>query len=207
MKKYLALTSLLFAFGAVMNAGTISYNVFVDTSSIAGQTGYIDLQFNGDLGGTPLTATATITGFSSIGFTYDDSSNFLSTGVSGGFDASPLVIPNDPTFASNEFAQGVTAFGNNFSFLLTISGSAIGGTSDVGSEFYTTLQDTSLSPLIGGSDLGSVASILINANGTVTPQTTADSALSQTPEPGTLLTFAFSGFALVAVRLRTARSR
>ena len=203
MNRFLGLVTASLCFGAALHAGTVSFTVNVNSSSLAGQAGFIDLQFNQQLTGSPLSAIATITNFASTpDFNFNDANNFASTDVTGAFDTEPLTIPNDQG-GSNEFAQGVDSFGSSFSFLLTLSGNAIGGFSDAGSEFYITLQDNMANPVVGDSDLGSVANVIVNSDGSVTPQAGSFATIAQTPEPATLWLFLLGAPVLVpAIRCR-----
>jgi len=157
----------LLASAAALNADTIGFHVNVDTSSIASAIGFIEIQFNQVNAGTSLPATATVSNFTSAGFTFDNSSNFSLGGVSGSFSSPPLVIHND-VGATNLFDQGVAAFGSSFGFSVLMSGPAIGGTSVDGSSLFLFLLGTDFSPLIGSLDNGEVANIQINGNGSVT---------------------------------------
>jgi hypothetical protein len=204
MNRLQLLSGLALLLASTASAGSITYNVSVNTASISGTAGFIDLQFN-QVNSPALSATATIADFfNTADFAFDNSGNFATSGVTGSFSSPPLVIPND-TDAANEFAQGVSSFGSAFGFSLTLSGDAIGGTDDFGSEFFVTLFDSVGGTLIGGSDLGSVASILVNADGSVTAQSSDAASVSEAPsvpEPATWMTGGLAALLVLARRKR-----
>src|SRR5262249_6211250 len=117
-------------------ADSITYDVSVDTSSLNGQLGFLDFQFNpGGVGA--LAATATITNFQTTGGIPDASSTPI--GDASGVLPGTLTLGNSTAF--NDLFQGFT-YGSNFTFELTLSGPAIGGSGgSVGSSFALSLFD------------------------------------------------------------------
>lgn len=120
---------------AALVAGTsaqaaVTFTVTVDTSSQAGQAGYIDLQFgSGCLGAScsPVAqpAFATVSHFLTDGIldAFDPSDpNDLAIGTSGTLPGA--VQFDNQTATPEDFSQGLT-FGNSLSFAITLSGAAI----------------------------------------------------------------------------------
>jgi hypothetical protein len=185
-------------------AGTISYTVNVDLPAIPGP-GFIDFQFNQANASTSLPAVASISGFTSTGFVFDDLTSGGTAGVTGSLASPPISIPNDAG-AANWFDIGVTTWGNQFSFVVTLAGDAIGGASTDGSGFYLFLLDGGYNPILGSLPSGEIANALVNPDGSTTAlgSTFEGGAadLSETPEPGALLLTA-GGLGLLAFLRRS----
>jgi opacity protein-like surface antigen len=123
--------------GAAQAAEVYQFNI--DTSSIAGTTGYIELQFaNGGAFGLQQEATATVSGFSSDGhFTETDPHGLVDfpgfpnvTGdVTGALPG--VVTMTGVTTNFDDYLQGFT-FGQSFSFSLMLSGPAVDDSKCVG---------------------------------------------------------------------------
>ena len=122
---------LLLATGA--HADTVNYNFFVDTSGIAALSpsgGWLDFEFNQANALDSLSAIATITGFTSTGYTFGPTVQ-TTPGVTGLLPG-PIAIPNDQG-AADFFTQEVTAWGGSFAFEVSISGPAVGTAAPDGS--------------------------------------------------------------------------
>ena len=191
-----------------VRAGFITYHVNVDTSSLSGQAGNLDFQFNpGDA--TAESATATVTNFQSVGGILA-SSNTLS-GDASGLLPGTLTLVNDTPF--NDVFQGFT-FGSSLGYDLTLTGMALdnpGGT--FGSSFAFSLFDAAgVTPLLTTDPNGSVLTVNVNTNGTTSvetfpqsptnsaPAASAIPAASATPEPSSmvlLLSALPAGFAVL----------
>jgi hypothetical protein len=164
-----ALTAAALAwFAAGPAAASVVYNVTVDTSSVSGQTGFLDFQFNpGNV--TTQAATAQILNFSGGTIGPPPSINGNVTGN----------LPNTVTMvnstALNEDFQGFT-YGSTFSFTLVLSGPAIdspNGTANAGSTFGLGLYDAGQNPILTnqGAVSGFAGEVDINLNGTTTVTT------------------------------------
>ena len=193
---------------AALQAGTVTYQVTVDTSGFAANTpGFIDFQFN-QASTNSLTGLASITSFTSTGYTFNDSLNYVTSGITGSFSSLPVVIPNDAG-GTNVFARGVTSFGSNFTALVTLSGNVVGGTAGDPSQFFVILEDTngaSLFPTLGL--VGEIATVTVNTDGSTTPSVNSFAggsayAGAPTPEPSTIL-LGLAGLAALAARRRHA---
>jgi len=194
----------------------LSFNVSVDTSSLSGQSGYLDFQFNpGD--STALPATAAVALFQTVGGVLVQPA--ILTGDAAGSLPGTLTLDNGTAF--NDAFQGFT-FGSSFNFTVTLSGPAVdspGGT--VGSAFASSLYASDgMTPLLTIDPNGSVATINLNANGTASaetfPQSPTDdtpaaivtpNAVTPVPEPSTLLAALISsalllGFMFIRSALR-----
>ncbi len=167
-------------------AGPIT--VTINTPTVPAGAVYLDLQFNPF--NSPLSAVATLTDFQQSGYAFGATDS--STGVTGSFEAPPLVIPNDQGLA-NFYTRAVTTFGTSFTFTLNFSGPAVGGGSTDSSEFFVFLEDSDFSPLFGTLDNGAIATVLLDGKGGITTQdgnfgtdgSTLVTASAAVPEPAT----------------------
>jgi hypothetical protein len=153
------------------------FNFSVDTSSLSGQNGFLDFQFNpGD--SSALSANATVTLFQTTGGILQQPA--LLTGDASGSLPGTLTLDNGTVY--NDAFQGLI-FGNSFAFTLTLSGPAIdtpGGT--VGSAFALSLYAADgITPLLTTDPNGSIATIDLNSNGTGTPESFPQSPTDNTP--------------------------
>lgn len=184
------------------------YIVSVDTSSLNGTQGFIDIEFNPGL--FSLAATATVTNFSTDA-TILSSVNSTPAGTDG--DVPSGTLPNtliiNNTDVLNDVYQPVT-FGTFISFDVAFSGSlANGGT------FGLTLYDSTFIPLlVNPSDPnnpnGTVGTIDLNPDGSTTAQSFPDSNgnthttfqpfTSSTPEPSSWLMLTLGAFGIWAIR-------
>jgi hypothetical protein len=203
-----ALTSVaLVWFAAGPAAAAVVYNVTVDTSSVSGQTGYLDFQFNpGNVTTQP--ATAQILNFSGGTIGPPPSTNGNVTGN----------LPNTVTIvnstALNEVFQGFT-YGSTFSFTLVLSGPAIdspNGTANAGSTFGLGLYDAGQIPILTnqGALSGFAGTVDINLNGTTTatafPRSPAGgpSVMTLVQAPASIPTLNGSGLVALALLLLAA---
>jgi hypothetical protein len=173
--------------------------ITVDTSSLSGQNGYLDLQFEPDpLGSNP--ATATVTDFAANGILGAATPTGDVTGTLPG----ALTFDNQTVF--NDYWQEIT-FGSMASFTLALAGPTPqgGGPSAFNIAFYAS--DT-YTPLLTVSPDGESAQIVLNPDGTTTIATFAASTepgsvpavtvnyQSSVPEPAS---FGLAGLSLAAV--------
>jgi hypothetical protein len=159
-------------------AGSVTYNVSVNTSSLNGGSGYVDAQFNpGGSGALP--ANATVGGFTSDGsFELLAPYNGVMGSVSGTLPG-PVTFTNNTAF--NDYFEGFT-FGNTINFALTLSGPAVGNSGLVGSSFAFSLYDaTGNNPLLTTDPNGSVLTVNVNPNGSTTALTFPQSPTDNTP--------------------------
>lgn len=198
---YIALLAgliLLAFFGTgVAQAGFMIYQVNVDSSTLSGENGYLDFQFNPGGGGAEA-ATATISSFFQAGSLNSSDPNNSSYGDVSGSLTSTMSISN-ATF--NDFYEAFT-YGNSLSFEVKLSGAALdspGGT--YGSSFAFSLFDsTGTNPLLTtDSSNGTLLTIDVNPSGPLTtvnnysqpvqgsPVATVSSNVSPVPEPASLV--------------------
>jgi len=179
----------LLATSIAAQAGTISYLITVTGSNISANPGFIDMQFNQANSLTSLSATATISSFNATGYAFG--SPQTSPGVTGSIASLPIIIPNDQAPA-NFYTQGVNTWGSSFSFLLTLSGAAVGGSAADGSTFFLSLLDNGFNPIAGSLANGAIATIDIDGSGGATAQGgsfgVGTAAIVQLPEPGNFFT-------------------
>jgi hypothetical protein len=194
MKKRRPLYTMLFAALALLglfgtdraaHADFIAYEVTVDTSSISGQYGYLDFQFNPG-SSTAAAATATITNFSTNGIlnpndpaNNDPNNTFGHWSGSLTSNSNPLTLYND---ADTEFFEGFS-YGSRISFEVTLSGNAIGSQANgTGTAFAFSLYDnTTYNPLLTTDPNGSVITLSVNGNGSTSVETFGQSPTDNTP--------------------------
>ena len=172
-----SLTALLLV-TSLGTAGSVTYNVSASTSSLNGESGYLDFQFNpGDSSASA--ATATVSAFSSDGRLQPSAPLNGPTGAVSGTLPGTLTLSNSTAY--NDYFEKF-AYGNNISFALTLSGPAIGGSSSVGSAFALSLYDISGSiPLLTTDPNGSVLTVIANPNGSTSTETFPQSPGNDTP--------------------------
>ncbi len=157
----------------------------VDSSAIAGTSGYVDFQFNPASSASPA-ASAMITAFATDGT--------LGAALPNLGDATgtlPGALTFDNGTPTNEVTQGFT-FGSAISFDVSLSGPAVGVGGPDSTTFFLTLFDANQNPYSTGPG-GSIATIDINPDGSTTPMTYSPlvapgptatiSPLSAVPEP------------------------
>ena len=204
---FLALGSL-----ASLSASSFSYQVTVDTSSIGGLTpGFLEFQFNQADSLYSLAATATVSDFTSTGFTFDDTQDSTLGGATGSLSSPPLVLDNT-VGATNLFDEYVSKFGSSFSFVVTLAGPALTNTAADGSGFYTFLWSTDYSTnLIGSATTGAVAEVDINGDKTtattplagISTITSYTAPMTATPEPSALSLLGLGAAILLFRRTRS----
>jgi hypothetical protein len=181
-------------------AASTVYTVTANTSSISGQDGFLDLQFEPGPAATNL-ATATVTGFTTNGTLTGAAT--LTGDVTGQL---PATLNFDSQTVFNDYFQETT-FGSLETFTITLSGPtpAGGGPSAFNIGFYAADGST---PLLTDSPDGNAGQITLNADGTTSVQTfptvnggqpvlTIASAVAVVPEPASLGLVGLSmGFAI-----------
>jgi hypothetical protein len=163
-------------------ADEIQYTVTVDTASLNGDQGYLDLQFNPS-SFTTQSASAAVTNFSTDGAlaplgseTYDGTAGDVSGTLPG-----PVSFDNGTS--TNEYTQGIT-FGNTITFDLDLSGAALDSPNgDGGGTFVLDFFDPSGNQLLTNSASGDLFTVDINPDGSTTP--TAFSSASGGPSVAT----------------------
>jgi len=115
-------------------ASTITYDFTMNTSSLLGTSGILDMQFNpGGNGPYDATGVATVSGFQTDGMlvaedpyttSFPGGGGELASGNVTGTLTAPVTFTAGPTSLLNEYAQQIT-FGTELSFQLTLSGQAV----------------------------------------------------------------------------------
>jgi hypothetical protein len=109
-------------------ADTVQYAVSVDTSSVASQYGYIDLEFNGSSILPVQQATLDVSNFSTDGTLNPSDPSPLAVGDATGSlqqTPTPTTLAFDNQSSSSDYTEGIT-FGNSITFDVTINGPAVG---------------------------------------------------------------------------------
>lgn len=165
-------------FTAVPARSAVIFQVTVNTVLIDTTPGNINLQFNPGIGSQP--ATATITGFSSVGGTLSG----VPATQGGASGALPGTVTIDNSGGLNDYFHAFT-FGQSFQFLLTISGPAIdspNGTATSGSSFGLALYNAAGDAAFLTTERDGFAGIAeVNLDGSVTPLNFPPSVLGGVP--------------------------
>jgi len=175
-------------------AGPISYLVTVDTSSVNGNSGFLDFQFNSDP--TSQAASAAISSFNAVG---------------GTLGAGPLPGPLTFTIPGNNDNFQPFTYGTSFSFVLSLSGPALSSPdgTGLGIIFGLGLYDGTLTAILTDQGSGFAGTVEVNSDGTTTATgfPIGSSVVSfqpigatTTPEPGTTLLMGFGTAGLLMLR-------
>jgi hypothetical protein len=145
--------------------GATAYLVTVDTTSVTGTSGFLDLQFNpGNI--TTQSATARVTNFSIDGGSLTGVPSIVGD-VSGSLPA-PATFINGPGL--NDYFHSLN-YGVKYSFVLLLSGPAIDSPdhiSTAGSTFCLAMYDTALNPILTNQANGCAWTVDINLDGSTT---------------------------------------
>lgn len=153
---------------ATANAAS-AYHVSVDTSSLFGGTGFIDMQFNpGDVAAAA--AVATVTGFSGDAIL---SSTVEMDGNTSGALPGSLTFINDTPF--NAVLQSVL-FGNTFDFTINFSGAYETAQAGSGTRFSLALLDAGYDTLASVDLAGTILQFELMPGGTLGATTFAADA-------------------------------
>jgi len=194
MNKLLAAMALSIACSA--QAAPQTYHVDIDTTTLAGQDGYLDFLFLGLANAAPVQAQLSK-------FTGDFTAQSFAQGEVSGSIGSLLTIGNGAAW--NEFGQW-THLGGKLSFNLSfdLAGIDVGGGAGAGATLSIALLDADLNYLGASGDVASFSLLpdsapVINTDG-------AFATVSAVPEPAAYLMLA-AGMALLLSLGRSARSR
>lgn len=185
-KLSLLLIASFVVFASAALANTVTYNITVNTSSIDGTTGSLDLEFNpGPL--VTQAASIQIRDFASDG-TLAGACPCGTGDVAGQL---PATVTIDNGTAYNDYFDDFT-FGTTLSFDVTFYGSALtapNGTATSGSTFAFSMFSDSLGTvpvLTSNTTYGYAAMIDVNLDGSTTPvDYSPQTTLTPVPEPGT----------------------
>jgi hypothetical protein len=174
-------------FAATSAFASLSYEFNVDTTSVLGQTGYLELQFNPGI--DPGVASAVISNFTSNATLAG--TPVLTGDVTG---ALPSTITINNTSGWNDYFHQIT-FGNNVQFALNLNGSA---NNSFGLSFYGA---DGVTPLLT-SDMtnGFATTIDVKQNGAVVTNNSGQVTAAATPIPPSVLLFGSGLLGLVGFR-------
>lgn len=176
------------ALGAL--AGPINFHVDLDTTSLSGASGMIDLYFSKvGLAGPVIATVSNVTGLTGALTTYGDAS------IDG---AGRLVIANGADF-ENYGDIGAT-FGGKFGFDVAFSGNFMNESGSDGSTLYVSLLDNGFASLTG--DVFGVAQFdVVPGVGILTNGVAPIAAITAVPEPSDALLM-MTGLGLAGFMLR-----
>jgi hypothetical protein len=184
--KLLLLIIAFVVFAASSAFADYSYTFNADTSSLAGQTGYIELQYNPGI--APGASNAVVSNYMS------DATLLGSAAITGdvtGQLPSSVIINN--TNAWNDYYQQVT-FGTNLKFDLNLTGAA-GNTFAL--SFYSANGTT---PVLTNDPNGFATTIDVNANGAVVNKLSDQVTVASTPIPAAAWLFGSGLMGLAGIR-------
>lgn len=205
-------------------AKSITYQVNVNTSSVQGTDGYVDLQFNPAAQSGQQEATATVSNYTGATNPNPASPNTSTSGnvtVTGGAPLTPasVIVFDTGTGGSSASNYYLTdqAFTKSITFDLSLSGPEVqnpngnGG----GTTFYLSYFDTNGNPNLTSDADGIVAAVTISPNGTTTTQTFPGPSggspvvtfgpLATVPEPSSAFLLVSGGIGLLVFARRRAR--
>lgn len=177
--------ALVLACGA-MQAHAEVYRVSIDTSTLAGQDGYLDFLLLGLNGAAPVRATAS-------NFAGDFASSSFALGDVAGAVSTQINLSNGDGW--NEFGQWAH-FGGSLSFDLSFDNAA---TSGAGTTLSIALLDAGLNYLGASGDVATFALLPDSATAIAADSTYA--TISAVPEPAAYMLFT-AGLLLVGLRSR-----
>jgi len=194
---YLIVALILLAAGSAFATSPV-YEVYVNTSAIAGQSGYLDFQFNPGM--SSQAALARILNFDP--YTGALTGVPLTTGdVAGGL---PGAVTINNTTAWNDYYQGFT-FGNGLHFSVQLEGPAVTAPTDAdGSSFgFSMYAADQVTPLLGKDSNGFAMTAEVTSLGTIA--TEYGPAASSVPEPSTYALFTLGLAGAVLLRKKTVK--
>jgi hypothetical protein len=165
-----------------------TYLVTVDTSSLNGQSGWMEMQFNP--GGLPLvTGSAVVSNFSTNA-TLNPASIQLTGDCTGDVSPPTSLIQFNNSTGLNDYFESLV-FGSALSFHVTLDGDIFSPPNGTlyGSTFSLSFYDSAITQsLLGDPGIGSAARIDVLYDGTVdpVPGTSATSIALVVPEPTSL---------------------
>jgi hypothetical protein len=211
MQQGTLLTGLVFALGAAgsASAGPIVYQVTVNTSSISGDAGSLDFNFNPGPLATQF-ASLEIENFPSDGSLSGDCPCGLGDVTGGPLPTHAVFFDNGG--GNNDYFDGFT-YGDTLTFDISLSGPALSapdGMSASGSTFaFSMFSDIggTLPALTSDTVNGFALTVAVNLNGTTTPLVTStETNVVALPEPSTFALFGASLFLAAWRRLRRGAS-
>ncbi len=176
----------IIAFAANAAFASYSYDFNVDTTSLMGQTGYLELQFNPGL--NPGVASATISNFTSDAAL----GAIIPTGSVTGSLPGTVTINNSTAW--NDYYQQVV-FGSTVQFTLNLTGSAH---NSFALSFYGSDGSTPL--LTNDTTNGFATTIDLNANGGAVNNLSSQVVVTPTPIPAAVWLFGSGLLGLAGVR-------
>jgi hypothetical protein len=187
--------------------GAVTYQVTVDTSSISGQSGWMDMQFNP--GGLPIvTGSAVVSNFFTNA-TLNPASIQLTGDCTGDVSPPTSLVQFHNSTGLNDYFESIV-FGSTLSFHVTLDGDIFSPPNGTlyGSTFSLSFYDSAITQSLLDDFTGSAARIDVLYDGTVAlvPSTSAASITLLVPEPASLGLLA-AGAVMLLLRQKSKRRR
>ncbi len=173
-----------------VHAGSIFYDVSIDTSSFSGKTGFVEFQLGGGANGVPITAA--FNPFNSDATITDSTTNENPLGepnvtVTGDLTGNTLSLYNDDSAFQSAIAdQNVSIFGTFFDFRVTLTGDGIDAVSDGIATLAISVFDSLGNPFFNGPDETNNAAVFIQTSNDGTSSLT-QYQVNSVPEPSSLI--------------------
>ncbi len=190
----LVLTPLLVCSVTTAYAGSMTFQVAIDTTLFTGTGGDVEFQLSSSGNPIPVPVTASFNSYSSDmvlnGSTYNFTPGNPNVTITGDLSSNTLALYNDDSALQTADAdQLVSQFGTYLNFTVTLTGDGIGASSASSPTLVVTAFDTLGNPLFSGPLEQNYSAVFfqVNADGTV-DQTSypAANTTASVPEPSSL---------------------
>ena len=181
-------------------AGSLTFDVVINTSSFQGQSGDVEFQLGGD--GNSIPVTVSFDNFSSDAMLNGLTANLNPGGVpnvtvTGDLSTNTLSLDNDDSaFQVADADQLVSHFGTTFDFHVTLTGDGIGAASPGTATLAISMFDSFNNPLCNGPVDTNNAAVFFQTSSTDGSVTQTNFQVNTVPEPSSLASMLVGGFGI-----------